>query len=245
MHRWGVAVQLGEGLVLGSCHGESGARHQDACARRLRHGRDRNPDRGCPGHHPWLARGRRDRRGGRDPGVLRNVEGHPAGDAGHAGAQRHGGAGRARGRRLADRAARGVLAPLMRAAMWFIRPARNTVFAIAGLAAVAALVGRAGLGHGQPAATQMPVPGTPAPTKVQYSDHAMGTNVTVWMWTGDERAAAQAAEAVFAEMKRLDKKMTTWDPDSEVSQVNTSAGVKPVKVSEETYAVIDRAVDIS
>ena len=133
----------------------------------------------------------------------------------------------------------------MRAAMWFIRPARNTVFAIAGLAAVAALVGRAGLGHGQPAATQMPVPGTPAPTKVQYSDHAMGTNVTVWMWTGDERAAAQAAEAVFAEMKRLDKKMTTWDPDSEVSQVNTSAGVKPVKVSEETYAVIDRAVDIS
>jgi thiamine biosynthesis lipoprotein len=73
----------------------------------------------------------------------------------------------------------------------------------------------------------------------------MGTNVTVWIWTGDERAAAQAAEAVFAEMKRLDKKMTTWEADSEVSQVNTAAGVKPVKVSDETYTVIERAIDIS
>src|SRR5262245_53847857 len=117
----------------------------------------------------------------------------------------------------------------------------------------AAVLGHAGLAGAQtpagqaapPPAAPAPVPPGAAPTKVQYSDHAMGTNVTVWLWTGDERAAAQAAEAVFAEMKRLDKKMTTWEADSEVSQINTAAGVKPVKVSEETYAVIDRAVDIS
>jgi len=120
------------------------------------------------------------------------------------------------------------------------RTARNTLFAIT-VAALAA----SGVGRSQPAATPMQGSGSLAPTKVQYSDHAMGTNVTVWLWTGDERAAAQAAEAVFAEMKRLDKKMTTWEADSEVSQINTAAGVKPVKVSEETYAVIDRAVDIS
>ena len=83
------------------------------------------------------------------------------------------------------------------------------------------------------------------PTKVQYSDHAMGTNVTVWLWTGNERAAAQAAEAVFAEMKRLDKEMTTWDPRSEVSQINTAAGARPVKVSAETFAVIERSIDVS
>lgn len=86
---------------------------------------------------------------------------------------------------------------------------------------------------------------TAAPTKVQYSDHAMGTNVTVWLWTNDERGAAQAAEAVFNEMKRLDKEMTTWDPKSEISQVNAAAGDRPVKVSEESFAVIARAVDIS
>ncbi|HEX4419573.1 MAG TPA: FAD:protein FMN transferase [Kofleriaceae bacterium] len=83
------------------------------------------------------------------------------------------------------------------------------------------------------------------PTKLQYADTAMGTNVNVWMWTDDERGAAAAAEAVFTEMKRLDKEMTTWDPKSEVSQINASAGGKPVKVSAETYAVIERAVDVS
>jgi thiamine biosynthesis lipoprotein len=119
----------------------------------------------------------------------------------------------------------------------------RAALAIAVAALGVAAIGRARLGHAQPATT--PAPASGAPTKVQYTDHAMGTNVTVWLWTADERGAAQAAEAVFGEMKRLDKKMTTWDPDSEVSQVNTAAGVKPVKVSDETYTVIERAIDIS
>jgi thiamine biosynthesis lipoprotein len=82
-------------------------------------------------------------------------------------------------------------------------------------------------------------------SKLQYSGSAMGTHVTVWLWTADQVGAAKAAEAVFAEMTRLDKEMTTWDPASEVSQINTAAGGKPVKVSAETFAVIERAVDIS
>jgi len=125
-----------------------------------------------------------------------------------------------------------------------------------GLLAVAAMLAPGGIGHAQAPAERpgdppagppasAPAPGARPPAKVQYSDHAMGTNVTVWMWTPDERSAAQAAEAVFTEMKRLDKEMTTWVADSEVSQVNTNAGIKPVKVSDETFAVIERAVDIS
>ncbi len=113
---------------------------------------------------------------------------------------------------------------------------------------VGLLVGHAAAHAQGPARTTTPVAAAPAkgaPAKVQYSDHAMGTTVTVWLWSADERAAAQGAEAVFTEMKRLDKEMTTWDPASEVSQVNTAAGVKPVKVSAETYAVIERAIDIS
>jgi FAD:protein FMN transferase len=112
---------------------------------------------------------------------------------------------------------------------------------LTGHAAPAGAQPTAGSGSGSATA-----PATAAvPSKLEYSDTAMGTNVTVWMWTADERAAAQAAEAVFVEMKRLDKEMTTWDPKSEVSQINTAAGGKPVKVSAETYAVIERAVDIS
>jgi thiamine biosynthesis lipoprotein len=85
--------------------------------------------------------------------------------------------------------------------------------------------------------------------KWDYHDTAMGTQVSVWIWTDDEARAAQGAKAVFTEMKRLDLVMTTWvrpdTPLSEVAQVNQAAGQKPVVVSDETYKVIERALDVS
>ncbi len=82
--------------------------------------------------------------------------------------------------------------------------------------------------------------------KIVRADSAMGTVVQVTFWTDDEPAAAEGAEAVFAEFRRLDAMMTTWDPDSEVSKINAAAGKKKgVKVSDETYAVIERALDVS
>ncbi len=81
--------------------------------------------------------------------------------------------------------------------------------------------------------------------KFTYTGSAMGTVITVFLWTDEEPKAAKAADSVFAEMKRLDGVMTTWTNDSEVSKVNLAAGDKPVVVSEETYAVIERAVDVS
>jgi thiamine biosynthesis lipoprotein len=84
-----------------------------------------------------------------------------------------------------------------------------------------------------------------APAKLTYTGKAMGTYVTVWFWTDQEATAAKAAESVFAEMKRLDAMMTTWTETSEVSRVNQAAGKKPVAVSAETFAVVERAVDIS
>jgi len=81
--------------------------------------------------------------------------------------------------------------------------------------------------------------------KFVYNGQAMGTVVSVFIWADDEAKAAKGAEDVFTEMKRLDGVMTTWTPDSEVSRVNTAAGQKPVVVSDETFAVIARAVDVS
>jgi thiamine biosynthesis lipoprotein len=73
----------------------------------------------------------------------------------------------------------------------------------------------------------------------------MGTVVQLTLWHDDEAAAAEAAAFVFDEMKRLDRVMTTWIPESEVSQVNSAAGVSAIKVSDDTYLVIERAVDMS
>jgi FAD:protein FMN transferase len=85
-----------------------------------------------------------------------------------------------------------------------------------------------------------------APAKLQYTGKAMGTYVTVWFWTDKEPEAAKAAEKVFAEMKRLDEKLTTWTDTSEVSKINAAAGgKKPVAVSDETFEIIERSQDIS
>jgi len=82
--------------------------------------------------------------------------------------------------------------------------------------------------------------------KLVRTDSAMGTVVQITFWTDDEPAAAEGAEAVFAEFRRLDAMMTTWDPASEVSKINAAAGkTKGVKVSDETLAVIERALDVS
>ncbi len=81
--------------------------------------------------------------------------------------------------------------------------------------------------------------------KFVYTGTAMGTIITVFIWTDDEAKASKGADSVFEEMKRLDSVMTTWTPDSEVSKVNAAAGVKPVAVSDETFKVIERAQDVA
>jgi thiamine biosynthesis lipoprotein len=84
-----------------------------------------------------------------------------------------------------------------------------------------------------------------APGKIKYTAKAMGTIVTVFFYTDNQAGAAKAADDVFNEMKRLDGVMTNFSDTSEIGQINVNAGVKPVKVSDETIAVIERALDVS
>jgi FAD:protein FMN transferase len=93
------------------------------------------------------------------------------------------------------------------------------------------------------AAALSPTP--PKDQKFVYTNTAMGTMVSVFFWAPDEAKARAAADSVFAEMKRLDGVMTTWTETSEVSRINLAAGLKPVPVSDETYAVIARAQDVA
>lgn len=88
-------------------------------------------------------------------------------------------------------------------------------------------------------------PAHAAPGRLQYTHESMGTIVTVWFWTDREADAAKAANDMFAEIDRLDREMTSWKPGSDVSNINDAAGEHPVKVSDETLAVLERALDIS
>jgi thiamine biosynthesis lipoprotein len=83
------------------------------------------------------------------------------------------------------------------------------------------------------------------PAKIEYKDKAMGTWVSLWIWSDKSEAASKASKEVFDEMHRLDAMMSNFKPDSEIGQVNANAGIKPVKVGDETIAVIQRALDVS
>ena len=49
----------------------------------------------------------------------------------------------------------------------------------------------------------------------------------------------------FQEVDRIEKLMSEWRPDSEISRINQAAGVRPIQVSEETYSILRKAIDLS
>jgi thiamine biosynthesis lipoprotein len=86
------------------------------------------------------------------------------------------------------------------------------------------------------------------PEKVTGEGHAMGTHLAYAAFTTPTLDAAHVRslfDAATAEIVRLEKLMTTWDPDSEVSRVNAAAGKQPVRVGAETFDVIREALHAS
>jgi FAD:protein FMN transferase len=87
-----------------------------------------------------------------------------------------------------------------------------------------------------------------AAQKVTGEGHAMGTHLAFAAFTtralGPERVRA-LFDAATAEIVRLEKLMTTWDPASEVSRVNAAAGQAPVRVGPETFDVIRESLRAS
>ena len=78
----------------------------------------------------------------------------------------------------------------------------------------------------------------PGERLIQFSHKAMGTRVDITFWGNDQAAAQQAANKVFEEFERIDRLMTSWLPDSDVSRLNASAGGPPVKVGPEVMQLI-------
>jgi thiamine biosynthesis lipoprotein len=81
--------------------------------------------------------------------------------------------------------------------------------------------------------------------KIVRTAKAMGTIIQVTFWSDDEAAVASGASAVFDEFERIDKLMTTWLDDSDVSKINAAAGGKAVEVSAEVIEVIERAQEVA
>jgi len=73
----------------------------------------------------------------------------------------------------------------------------------------------------------------------------MGTEISVYLWSDDAEKGHQAIEAVFDEAARIDRLMSTYKDDSEVSKINRLAAKSPVQAGEELLQLIQRSLDIS
>jgi thiamine biosynthesis lipoprotein len=73
----------------------------------------------------------------------------------------------------------------------------------------------------------------------------MGTRVSVELWDDDETHGRKLVDAVMEDYKRIDREMSTYKPDSEISFVNDHAAEKPIPISEELFNLIDVSLQIS
>ena len=73
----------------------------------------------------------------------------------------------------------------------------------------------------------------------------MGTEVSVYLWSDDPALGNVALEAVFQEAHRIDRLMSTYKDESEISNINRIAADAPMVVGAELYQLIARSLDIS
>lgn len=76
-------------------------------------------------------------------------------------------------------------------------------------------------------------------------DGIMGTRISAELWADAGVDGEAAIDAVMEEMRRIDRAMSTYKPDSEVSQVNAKAAQSPVRISDELFALLQQAVRFS
>src|SRR3989304_2203416 len=73
----------------------------------------------------------------------------------------------------------------------------------------------------------------------------MGTIVEITVAARDERTADEAINAAFKEIGRLEDIMSTYKPESDISKVNTAAGIHPVKVHKDLILAVKKSLQFA
>ena len=73
----------------------------------------------------------------------------------------------------------------------------------------------------------------------------MGTEVSVYLWSDDSEDGLATLESVFQEAQRIDRLMSTYKADSEISEINRKAAQIPVASGAELFRLISRSLEIS
>ena len=80
-----------------------------------------------------------------------------------------------------------------------------------------------------------------------YSDRQdkMGTRIEVQIWHDDPSEAERLLSAAMAEVERIDRNMSTYLADSELSQLNARAASESVVISSELFDLLQVALNLS
>jgi thiamine biosynthesis lipoprotein len=73
----------------------------------------------------------------------------------------------------------------------------------------------------------------------------MGSRFEITVVAESQAQADYRIDQAVAEISRIEKMMSSWDPASETSEVNRQAGIQPVQVSGELFELISRCIELS
>jgi thiamine biosynthesis lipoprotein len=73
----------------------------------------------------------------------------------------------------------------------------------------------------------------------------MGSRFDITVVTNDTLSAKNYIKLAIDEISRIEKLISSWDKNSQTSKINNNAGIKPVKVAEELFKLIERSLAIS
>lgn len=76
-------------------------------------------------------------------------------------------------------------------------------------------------------------------------DKLMGNRFELTVVTPDETFAQHCLDAAIDEIKRIERLLTTFNEESQTNLVNRFAGIRPVKVDQEMFDLIQRSLRIS
>jgi len=94
----------------------------------------------------------------------------------------------------------------------------------------------------------LPAVAVAAPVRGQWwsrDEAIMGTAIHVELWSEDAALAQRALDAVMAEMHRIDRLMSPYKSDSELSRVNREAARAAVPVGAEMFGLVERSLHFS
>lgn len=75
--------------------------------------------------------------------------------------------------------------------------------------------------------------------------HLMGNRFEISVVTTDTDQARERVTEAVEEIRRIERLLTTYSDTSETAMINAAAGIEPVKVSDETFQLIRRSLEIS